>query len=634
MKNIRKGLNLIFFVIVVAVFLISCVQTYQIEYYLNGGIVDEKLVEEYKKGDEIYLPIPQKEGYTFGGWFVNDDFSGNTIEVINNKTKGDLKLYAKWEEYVPKVYHINYNLNGGNFTNFPVTEISENDILTLDIPVHLGYRFGGWYTSFNFDEDTKVEKLYDVNQDIDIYAKWNKCYDINYNMDGGILPNNYVRDFTEDEEVELPQPTKYNHRFLGWYDNNGKIVEKINVGTNTNITLFAKWEQLFSINLVLSGGVLEGDTYISISSQEEYELPIPTKEKYHFVGWYIITNSGYQYITKIEQGLEEDIDVFAKWAEIFKITYEIDESLMPNDYIKEYVSGQPTELPIPTKEGYTFLGWSEKGYSAVFTSVPVSYEEDLQLIAKWSKNYYRVNYVLNDGNLYFNKDQLYVSFFSDFYDYIINYRKQENKLIKSGINNVDDFLKFCSNYTGGAAGMSEVGNLLSTLYLRQDTGGSVYNQTSDDGFIGYCLENNMYLELVDYLVEFFYWWRIEEGYTNSSSDPEGIGSDFLASPWASIVDTAKFFYYDKDTLPHYFTDDENIPYMYDRIPYVISVDSISLDYTYDFEKGLTLPINCDLSQYTFVGWYLNSDYTGEQITYIDKNIYHDITIYGKFIKNE
>ena len=41
------------------------------------------------------LPIPTKEGYTFGGWYWEADFSGTPVVQLEVGASGT--LYAKWD---------------------------------------------------------------------------------------------------------------------------------------------------------------------------------------------------------------------------------------------------------------------------------------------------------------------------------------------------------------------------------------------------------------------------------------------------------------------------------------------------------------------------------------------------------
>ena len=51
---------------------------------------------------EFVLNAPYKEGYTFDGWYLTSDFSGNKVLSINDSTP-TCTLYAKWIEYIPTI---------------------------------------------------------------------------------------------------------------------------------------------------------------------------------------------------------------------------------------------------------------------------------------------------------------------------------------------------------------------------------------------------------------------------------------------------------------------------------------------------------------------------------------------------
>src|SRR5699024_1931060 len=79
-------------------------ETFQVDYQLNEGtFISDDIVQEFTVDDEIKLPTAEdivKDGYTFAGWFTEEDLSGNSIEVIEEGTTENITLYAKWEEKV------------------------------------------------------------------------------------------------------------------------------------------------------------------------------------------------------------------------------------------------------------------------------------------------------------------------------------------------------------------------------------------------------------------------------------------------------------------------------------------------------------------------------------------------------
>lgn len=547
-KRVVKIIVLIF--IIGLFFLASCQKEYKINYNLGDGTSVESL--SYKVGQEIKLPTPTKKGYTFLGWYENDVL----INTLDTNAKRDYTLVAKWEM---STYTINYDLDGGELTIEPVK-------------------------SFN------IENV---------------------------------------ENIQLPTQTKKDYIFAGWYENGQKVSEL----ELKNYNLVAKWTDVYYyIQYETDGGEFTGNIKEEYTVFDEFTLPIPVKEGYEFKGWYLNENFEGDTITSITKGSKEDYVLYAKWEKVYKITYVLDGGTLPDEAIQYYHPGIEEILPTPSKKGYVFMGWNERSNATSgYTRVPISYEEDITINAIWKKRSYSVDYILPEG-LCLDKEHLFRAYFTEFYNYIVNVRDEGGYLSSRGVNNVDDFLKVASTWNGGGAGMADIGNLAGKYYLKIDTGGKIEDQKAEDGFIGYCLENNKFVEFVYFIKDFFYWWRLDEGYTGGSDDPQGVGSDFLASAWASLVDTAKFFYFEKDTLPHYFITKGHVPEFYDRIPYIISNTDITFTYIYDWEKGMDLVKNIEVNGYEFLGWYDNPDFDGEKIERLEKGIYHNIVLYGKFVK--
>ena len=69
---------------------------YKITYILNGGVGVEPEIYKYGVGVSS-LPLPIREGYTFAGWYRNENLSGNRVEFISDDEWGPITLYAKWE---------------------------------------------------------------------------------------------------------------------------------------------------------------------------------------------------------------------------------------------------------------------------------------------------------------------------------------------------------------------------------------------------------------------------------------------------------------------------------------------------------------------------------------------------------
>ena len=147
-----------------------------ISYNLNGGSFDSMQIipgsYNILSSTDTVLPTPTKADYNFGGWYTTSTFDeGTEISFIPAGSSADVNVYAKWD--IP-IYNITYELNGGTISESYATTYTIKDSITLPTPTKAGYNFGGWYTSQDFDYDTKISKINSGSTgDLTLYAKWN-----------------------------------------------------------------------------------------------------------------------------------------------------------------------------------------------------------------------------------------------------------------------------------------------------------------------------------------------------------------------------------------------------------------------------------------------------------------------------
>lgn len=216
-------------------------KSYKVEYVLNGGTNDSRNPTSYNLGDYYKIYPATRQGYTFGGWFENEDFTSQRTSVDKDNHK-DYKLYAKW---VANEYVITYNLNGGQLSEDAAHKYQGGVGLTsLPTPYRQGYVFNGWYLDPQFK--TSVSQISaEQTGDIIIYASWTAdSMAISYNLNGGTNnpgnPNSYK---VGQQKIELLDPTRDGYRFIGWFSDSGMTQQVYFIdGAQNNMTLYAKWE--------------------------------------------------------------------------------------------------------------------------------------------------------------------------------------------------------------------------------------------------------------------------------------------------------------------------------------------------------------------------------------------------------
>ena len=157
-----------------------------ISYTTGGEVVDTTIVESIIFGDEFVLSIPEKEGYTFSGWY--DAINGLGTQYTNENGDGvriwdkssDTTLSPKW---TVNQYDILFDSNGGS--NVPT--ITDDFLANIMIPSDLikeNYTFVGWYLDYEMTNEFTSNIM--PSENITLYAKWEP---FNYNIMNQISDN-------------------------------------------------------------------------------------------------------------------------------------------------------------------------------------------------------------------------------------------------------------------------------------------------------------------------------------------------------------------------------------------------------------------------------------------------------------
>lgn len=120
------------------------VVNYTITYELNGGSWSSGSPQSTYtiQDNDITLPTPVRNGYTFAGWTGSNGGTAQKTVTIAKGSTGSKSYTANW---TPVNYTITYNLNGGSWSSgSPQTSYTADNAVTLLTPVKSGYTFAGW----------------------------------------------------------------------------------------------------------------------------------------------------------------------------------------------------------------------------------------------------------------------------------------------------------------------------------------------------------------------------------------------------------------------------------------------------------------------------------------------------------
>ena len=110
-----------------------------------------------------------KTGYTFAGWYENQDLTGQAVTSIPAKTRGTKTFYAKWDT---ASIVVTLDPNGGNVSPTSLTVKYNSTYGTLPTPTRTGYTFDGWYTSPSGGEGVTSSTTVTNASAHTLYAHW------------------------------------------------------------------------------------------------------------------------------------------------------------------------------------------------------------------------------------------------------------------------------------------------------------------------------------------------------------------------------------------------------------------------------------------------------------------------------
>ena len=510
--------------------------------------------------DEDKMPaIPDKTGYD-GEWIYDGDeiYEDTSISVL----------------YTPIEYPIKYVLDGAeNNPRNPSYYTYESGTISLYAPESVtGYTFQGWYTSPNFDPQSRVSVISSGSSgNLTLYAKFLKyrveaadgfTFDYkNYDYPALIQTVSSSRTsialsttiqvskgctWTLSRDIEGFELIKTKNMSLVeghniayvtvWYDEEYNVVYYLDIYRlgHRSYAYYADGE------VYCESATVEEQTYLSAPEA-------PSKTGYTFNGWYAYN------LPDSSEGFNPSSAVIGTTAATFP--YRLDENVVfyaiftPNVYTATFDvnGGKPLasktqnvtyDTPfIPAaarRDGYTFVGWKDDDGNVFKSLAQWKYDYPVTLTAQWSLNTYEIIYNLNGGT--------------------------NNK------------------------------NNPATYTIESDTVTLVTPARTAYSFAGWFADRDFTDEITEIAAGSF-------------------GNKTVYAKWTPVV-------YDIIYELDGGTNSENNPATY-------TVETPTIEFAAPSKTG-----------YTFNGWYAEKDFSGDNVTELPQSSYGDVTLYAKWTANK
>lgn len=359
-----------------------------------------------RAGEQVTVQIAPAAGYRGIHVFQSDPAVSLSISEGNDAVSF-LMPYAPLTLTLTadKLYTVTMDTAGGDPIR-PIQYTVESEAFQLPTPVRTGYIFLGW-TGEGITEPQKAMEIPQGSTGDRTYtANWQVIeYTIITLLEGGNAGSSEVYFYTVEQTVTLPTPTRTGYTFLGW-TGEGITTPQPNVtipkGSTGDKTYIENWKLTeYNITMDLNGGSGQ-EKVVYTMTDEDFELPTPTRNGYEFVGWTGERITTPQTSVKIPKGSTGNKAYTANWKVIrYTITLVTNGGAVIASI--RYTVEDSVTLPIPPdRPGYEFSGWVLDG-SGQFPSTPMIIPKgstgDRIYKAEWRVATYTITFV-SHGRVY------------------------------------------------------------------------------------------------------------------------------------------------------------------------------------------------------------------------------------------
>jgi uncharacterized repeat protein (TIGR02543 family) len=406
------------------------VATYTINYRdVDGGTFSGSHGSGYPTrhtyGTETQLASATKAGYTFGGWFVNENGSGTVLTTLSaTGYTANITLHAKWTGNTYDIVYRDDNgdpFSGTHRLGHPTTHTYGTATTLVSPEEPVGKTFAGWFYNNTGSAVTTLSATGNYTDPINLYARWTEQkYTITYDINGGTgtTPSsqsvNYGDNFTTHNGSGF---TRVGYTFNGWNINAAGNGTNYAAGVSipaSNLDLYAKWTaNTYTVTFNENGGsgYIADQNFTYDVSQNLNTNTFTPPAGYTFAGWAMSTGGSVLYtdgqlVSNLSNSQGATVPLFAKWDIIqYTVIFSANNATSGTAPSSQTVNAGAA-ITIPNQNGlerigYTFGGWNTNATGtgtdyAVGSSYTVT--GTATLYAKWNRNEYTVSFDLNGGD--------------------------------------------------------------------------------------------------------------------------------------------------------------------------------------------------------------------------------------------
>ncbi len=574
---------------------------FTVTFEANGGSAIDPIVVE--DGKTLDLPEnPTLDGYVFLGWFTDAELTNQFDSAA--PIEQDMTLYAKWEKGIVNIT-VTFSSNGGSTVDPVVIEAGQK-VTEPQAPTLEGYTFAGWYT------DAECTSLFDfatvLTQDTTLTAKWNIItFAVSFDVNEGSAIDAQTINYGAKVVKPETDPTKDGYKFEGWFADKEFATafdfEATEIKADT--VIYAKWS-ILSYKVTFNMGA---NTVSAAPEAQTIEfnsvLTIPSQyvngTKYgdfYFAGWFTDSElkSAFDTTTKIKA----DITLYAKWSvdPVYTVKVVYNDGVTPDGSIAATKEGEyKVAVPSASKDGYTVAWFSDENCQTACTFPMEIKDNSVVIYAKWTLVTYTIKYfdgtteITNLTNKEYTVDSADITLetptkagctFAGWFEKADFTGNAVTKIAKGSTGNKTYYVKWNAVFT---VTFKNGETVVDTKQV--ENGKTTTAPKNPDDVVGY---------------DFDGWYNGETKFAATTPVTQSVT---YSAKFSAIKYTISYF-------------DGNAPLTnLTPVEYTVETDTITL----------TEPTK---EHYRFMGWFVESDFSGDAVTTIAKGSTENKTFYSKW----
>ena len=324
---------------------------------------------------------------------LNTQISNLTLQINNNSgivSNLQAKItqlensIAYYEEYIAGLENGNQIVITAEFNGsvYNVQVINKGGKVSIVEPASTDYViFNYWMDEDGTQLDLSTKTF---NESTKIIANCTYKYDVSYYVDNSpvseqiIVSNGFATDPSE--------PTKTGYEFDGWSLDGATIIDTTEYAITKNTIFYAVFTKLHTVQFNDGTQVVSTQTVRNGEYADPESVSVDSTQYKTFAGWTL----GGSVVDVSSYKISADTVFTATYTYSYDVLFKTDGTTHASQIVQN--GNYPSEPTTPTKDGYTFLGWSLNGTDIVsVTSTQIT--ATTTFIAVWQEKIKTVSFV-------------------------------------------------------------------------------------------------------------------------------------------------------------------------------------------------------------------------------------------------